>query len=103
MLPQAVTGAEELNPSAPAAPDLDRRGPETLSPTAKPLDRERPPPGRMRVLQMPQTATRPTLDGALDDEAWKNAAIADRFWISEQQRWPAEQTEVLVMADGEYL
>lgn len=64
---------------------------------------ERPPPGRMRILQVPLTAIRPTLDGALDDAAWKGAAVADRFWISEQQRWPGEQTEVLVTADGEYL
>ncbi len=34
---------------------------------------------------------------------WNNAAAADRFWISTQQRWPTEQTEVLVLADKEQL
>lgn len=64
---------------------------------------ERPPPGRTRVLGVPKTALRPTIDGALDDAAWKNAVVSDHFWISEQQRWPGEQTEVLVVADAEYL
>lgn len=68
----------------------------------KPNPGERPPPGHSRVLTVPRTAIRPTLDGALDD-AWKNAVVTDHFWISEQQRWPTEQTEVLVMADAEYL
>jgi hypothetical protein len=64
---------------------------------------ERPPPGRTRVLEVPQTRVRPVLDGALDDAAWKGAVVAREFWISEQQRWPNEQTEVLVTADAEYL
>jgi hypothetical protein len=68
-----------------------------------PRDSERPPPGRMRVLHVPQTAVRPTVDGALDDAAWNGAAVAGRFWISEQERWPSEQTEVLITADREYL
>jgi hypothetical protein len=68
-----------------------------------PRDSERPPPGRMRVLHVPQTAVGATVDGALDDAAWKGAAVADRFWISEQERWPSEQTEVLITADREYL
>ena len=68
-----------------------------------PRESERPPPGHRRVLDVPQTAGRPTLDGALDDAAWKGAAVADRFWISEQERWPSEQTEVLITADREYI
>lgn len=34
---------------------------------------------------------------------WQEAAVADRFWISEQERWPSEQTEVLVSSDGGHL
>lgn len=45
----------------------------------------------------------PFIDGKLDDEAWRKAALADGFWISEQQRWPTEKTEVLVLADQEHL
>lgn len=98
-------------PAAPAAPreflpELRDAlpGPARAVPAApRPRAGERPPPGRLRMLAVPKTAVRPTLDGALDDEAWKNAVVTDQFWISEQQRWPSEQTEVLVMADGEYL
>src|SRR5687767_9421338 len=36
---------------------------------------ERPPPGRTRALTVPRTAVAPTLDGALDDAAWKGAAV----------------------------
>jgi uncharacterized protein DUF5916 len=92
-------------PMPPLAAATDPPAPEegTTLPAGPPPALERPPPGRMRILQVPQTAVRPTLDGALDDAAWKGAAIADRFWISEQQRWPSEQTEVLVTADREYL
>jgi hypothetical protein len=71
--------------------------------TPQPRPGERPPPGRLRMLDVPKTAVKPVLDGALDDMAWKSAVVTDHFWISEQQRWPSEQTEVLVMADSEYL
>jgi hypothetical protein len=64
---------------------------------------ERPPPGHTRVLAVPQAATPPKIDGALDDEAWKGAAFGNRFWVVEQERWPAEQTEVLVTADAKAL
>jgi hypothetical protein len=47
-----------------------------------------------------QTAVPPVLDGALDDAACKSSVISDHFWISEQQRWPSEQTDGLVTADG---
>ncbi len=63
----------------------------------------RPPPGSSRVLAVPRTATPPVIDGDLDDAAWGAAAVADRFWISEQQRWPSEPTEVRVTADGTHL
>jgi len=69
-----------------------------------PLDYDnRPPPGRSRVIAVSETTVAPVIDGVLDDEAWKGAAVADRFWISEQERWPTDQTEVLVIADSRYL
>jgi len=71
--------------------------------TADPLPGERPPPGHTRVLSVTATTTAPKIDGVLDDPAWKNAAVGDRFWISEQERWPTEQTEVLVTADAKFL
>ena len=64
---------------------------------------ERPPPGRDRVLAVPRAATPPKIDGALDDEAWEGGALGNRFWVVEQERWPAEQTEVLITADAKFL
>ncbi|WP_418317887.1 carbohydrate binding family 9 domain-containing protein [Piscinibacter sakaiensis] len=63
----------------------------------------RPPPGHQRLLSVPPAPARPVIDGILDDSVWRQAALADRFWISDQQRWPAEQTEVLVTADSSHL
>jgi hypothetical protein len=63
----------------------------------------RPPPGHTRSLTAPKTDKPPVIDGKLDDEAWRKAALADGFWISDQQRWPTEKTEVLVLADQEHL
>lgn len=68
-----------------------------------PALRDRPPPGHTRALAITQTTVAPTIDGVLDDEVWKSTAIADRFWISEQERWPTEQTEVLTTADSTHL
>src|SRR5438093_6575242 len=64
---------------------------------------ERPPLGHTRSLTVPQTAQAPVIDGRLDEEIWKTAAVADRFWVAMQQRWPTEQTEALVLADAENL
>jgi len=73
-----------------------------LSLTAWAQDR-RPSPGHTRSLAVPRTEETLVINGRLDDEAWKNAPVADDFWMSEQQRWPAEKTEVLVIADGSRL
>lgn len=64
---------------------------------------ERPPPGHTRTLMVPRVTQAPVIDGRLDDPAWQDAPVADRFWVSDQQRAPAEQTEVMVAADGEHL
>jgi Domain of unknown function (DUF5916) len=110
-----VTNAPQtaaLQPSVESAPRVPAGTPREIQPPVEspapvsagtPRESERPPPGSTRVLRVPQTAVRPTVDGALDDAAWTGAAVADRFWISEQERWPGEQTEVLITADREYL
>jgi hypothetical protein len=59
-------------------------------------------PGHTRVLQSIGVLS-PKIDGALDDKAWEGAALGDRFWIVEQERWPTEQTEVMVTADAKFL
>lgn len=78
---------------------------EPSSPAAQPNAdfSERPPLGKDRVLRVPQAEKPAVIDGVLDDSAWRSAAVANRFWISEQQRWPAEQTEVLVVSDSTHL
>lgn len=84
-----------------------------------------PPPGNTRFIQVPRitatglaagvvrdplagpgyriVTTPPVIDGRLDDSAWAQASVAQEFWISDQQRPPAEQTEVLVLADDRNL
>jgi hypothetical protein len=64
---------------------------------------EPPPPGHTRTLVVPKSDEPPVIDGKLDEQVWKKAAVADRFWISEQERWPTEKTEVLILADKENL
>lgn len=63
----------------------------------------RPPQGRDRILVIPETDRPPVVDGRLDDRAWRTVAVAERFWISEQERWPTEQTEVLITSDRTHL
>lgn len=63
----------------------------------------RPPAGHARSLSVPNTDKAPVIDGKLDEEAWTKAEVASDFWISEQERWPAEKTEVLVLADKDHL
>lgn len=64
---------------------------------------EAPPPGSTRSLSVPKVARAPVIDGKLDDEGWRSAAVATGFWISELRRWPTERTEVLVMAGEQNL
>jgi len=86
---------------------------------------DRPPPGSTRALQVPRltamglpagvthdplaglaqrpVAQPPAIDGRLDDPAWAQASVARDFWISDQQRAPSEQTEVLILADDRNL
>jgi hypothetical protein len=62
-----------------------------------------PLPGHTRAVMVPYIAIAPVIDGNLDDASWNDAATAKDFWISEEKRLPAEQTEVLIMSDGENL
>lgn len=56
-----------------------------------------------RVLTLPKSPASPVIDGDLSDPAWRAAARADGFWISEQQHRPTEPTVVLVTADSRHL
>jgi hypothetical protein len=65
---------------------------------------DRPLPGSLRVLEVPpKVEIAPVIDGHLDDDVWTEAAIARDFWMSAEQGWPVEQTEVLVLADERHL
>src|SRR5687768_6834980 len=95
--PVAPGATRDTQDQSPASRPPDRRPgvqppelrvtPENVSVPVplRPGGSERPPRGSTRVLTVPLTAVAPTLDGALDDAAWRGAAVADRFWISEQQ------------------
>ncbi|MGI9292891.1 MAG: carbohydrate binding family 9 domain-containing protein [Pseudomonadales bacterium] len=63
----------------------------------------RPSAGRAQSLTVRQASTPPVIDGVIAEKVWQQAAVGDRFWMQLEQQWPAEQTEVLVLADGEYL
>jgi hypothetical protein len=63
----------------------------------------RPPRGHTRFLSVPKIDKAPAIDGKLDEEVWTKAAVGSDFWISEQERWPTEKTEVLVLADADHL
>jgi hypothetical protein len=87
---------------------------------AAPADetRTRSTPGRMRQMKVPwlslaqkagqEPAVVPrapsiVLDGLLDDDLWKQAAVSTGFWNSLENRPPSDQTEVRVFSDGTYL
>ena len=66
-------------------------------------EQRRPVPGHMRSLPVPRTEETMIVNGMLDEPAWKNASVADGFWMTEKDQWPAEKTEVLVIADEGHL
>jgi hypothetical protein len=70
----------------------------------------RPPPGNERALLVPQIEMleaagldAPTIDGRLDEPAWRRATTSGGFWNSLQDHRPSDQTEVLVISDRHYL
>jgi hypothetical protein len=66
-------------------------------PPAHPSD----PPTLKQTVLVPDAGLQ--IDGFVDEEAWAKAESAQMFRITEQQRWPTEQTEVLVAADRKNL
>jgi len=63
----------------------------------------RPPPGRARAIVAVRTTEAPLIDGRIDEAVWERAAVADQFWVSEQNRAPAEPTEARVLFDSDTL
>src|SRR5262245_55852738 len=64
---------------------------------------DRPPPGRERSLRPVRVETPPKIDGRLDDVAWREAPASSGFWVTDQERWPTEPTDVMVVVDDERL
>ncbi len=79
---------------------------------------ETPLPGHQRSLQAPLIEARPiageiparisipappSIDGVLDELVWKQAIVSQGFWCSLQEKQPSDKTEVLVLADENYL
>lgn len=54
-------------------------------------------------MQLHHTPVPPVIDGRLDDDAWSLAPVTGGFWVTRQQRWPEEPTEVLVLTDSDAL
>lgn len=60
-----------------------------------------PPPGSARRIRPVHVDVPPLIDGCLSDIAWIDASISGGFWVTSQERWPAEPTEVMVAVDDE--
>lgn len=54
-------------------------------------------------IEVPIISPSPVIDGILDEAVWSNAGVAKNFWVIEQQRWPTEKTEVMILADSRNL
>ena len=63
----------------------------------------RPASGRDRSIQARRATEAPIIDGHISESAWEHAAVADRFWVSDQNRAPDEPTEVRVLFDAQTL
>lgn len=104
VLTPASSRADSAQPTLPASVEPRTQTPPNMDKMLEGVEvGARPPPGRSRSLTVPRTTAPPAIDGVLDDEAWKAAALADNFWVVEQQRRPTERTEVLVTSDDQYL
>jgi len=62
-----------------------------------------PPPGSSRSIEAVTISLPLVIDGYLDDDAWLAAESSTDFWVTQQQIWPDEQTEVMVLTDGKFL
>jgi hypothetical protein len=59
----------------------------------------RPPMGSTRTIMPIMIDTPPVIDGRLDDEVWRTAPVSGGFWVTTQERWPDEKTEVMILSD----
>jgi hypothetical protein len=59
----------------------------------------RPPKGSTRTITPIITDAPPAIDGRLDDEVWLAESASGDFWVTTEQRWPDEPTEVMVLSD----
>ena len=76
---------------------------ENIESLEAPGDLDRPPPGRERSIRPIRVRTPPEIDGRLGDAAWIEAQASSGFWVTTQERWPAEPTDVMVVVDDERL
>ena len=77
--------------------------PEDIESLEARRDPDRPPPGRERSIRPTRVETPPEIDGRLDDAAWIEAPVSSGFWVTTQERWPSEPTEVMVVVDDQRL
>ena len=63
------------------------------------------PPEKAQPVRIPQFATPPVIDGKLDDEVWKNAAVLKDFYQIDpgDNIAPSKPTEVLIGYDPKFL
>lgn len=102
VLPQA-------SPS-PTAEETAKKTPEPLVPAQKPvlLKGRSPivlPAEKAQPVRLPRVEKPPVIDGKLDDEVWKNAAVLKDFYQVEpgDNTAPSRQTEVLLAFDSKFL
>jgi len=69
----------------------------------KPATPDRPPPGSSRSIEPATISRPPVIDGYLDDFIWIENNPSTDFWVTQQQVWPDEQTEVTVLTDGKFI
>jgi hypothetical protein len=92
----ALTPSPEQPSATPASPDGSANG----SPRGVSL-----PPEKARNIPIPRLETAPTIDGRLDDEAWKQAVVLKDFYQVQpgDNIAPSRHTEVLVGYDPKFL
>jgi len=87
-----------FNPALAAADTDDTSSKEEITEQSS-----QPPRGSTRTIMPRTTGAPPAIDGRLDDEAWLAASASGEFWVTAEQRWPLEPTEVMVLSDREMI
>ena len=59
----------------------------------------KPSAGHTRTVLARRAIAPPIVDGVLNDSAWQFGALADGFWVSDQQQPPSDDTRVVVLYD----